>query len=102
MFERKHEPLIPHTAFLMRLLHNAAVAGLLVLFSWGLGILGYHYFEGLPFLDAMLDSAMLLGGIGPVGQLHTAGGKVFASFNALYCGLVLIIAVGILFALAES
>ncbi len=80
MFERRREPLLSRTAFLLRLLRNAAVAGLLVLFSWGLGIAGYHYFEGLPFLDAMLDSAMLLGGMGPVGPLHTAGGKVFASF----------------------
>jgi len=98
MFETRHEPLISRHAFLFRLFRNAAAAAGIVAFSWGLGIAGYHHFEGRSFVDAMLDSAMLLGGMGPVGELHTTAGKVFASFYALYCGLVLIVAVGILFA----
>ena len=98
MFESRHQPLISRAAFLARLLRNAAFSFGLVAFSWGIGMAGYHHLEGMPWVDAMLNSAMLLGGMGPVGELHTTAGKVFASFYALYCGLVLIVAVGILFA----
>ena len=98
MFESRHQPLISRAAFLARLLRNAAFVIGLVAFSWGLGMARYHHLEGMSWLDAMLNSAMLLGGMGPVSELHTGGGKVFASFYALYCGLVLIVAVGILFA----
>jgi hypothetical protein len=98
LYESSHEPLLSRPAFLFRLLKNAAAASGLVAFSWGLGILGYRHFEGMAWVDATLNSAMLLGGMGPVGELRTTGGKLFASFYALYCGLVLIVAVGILFA----
>jgi len=98
VYEKRHQPLLPFPAFILRLLWNAAAALGLAAFSWGLGMAGYRHFEGMSWLDAMLNSAMLLGGMGPTSELHTRGGKVFASFYALYCGLVLIVAVGILFA----
>ncbi len=67
----------------------------LVLVSLLFGMLGYRAFEGLPWPDAFLNAAMLMGGMGPVDLLHTEAGKIFAGIYALYCGMVLIIAVGI-------
>ncbi len=58
-------------------------------------MLGYRTFERLPWSDAFLNAAMLMGGMGPVDLLHTEAGKIFAGIYALYCGMVLIIAVGI-------
>ena len=52
-------------------------------------------FEGLSFVDAFLNSSMLMGGMGPVNQLQTDAGKVFAGFYALYCGLIELVAIGI-------
>jgi hypothetical protein len=98
VYESRRDPLLPRPAFILRLLRNAAAALGIVGFSWGLGMAGYRIFEGMSWLDAMLNSAMLLGGMGPTSELHTSGGKIFASFYALYCGLVLIMAVGVLFA----
>ena len=60
-----------------------------------IGMAGYHYFEGMPWIDAFVNSAMLMGGMGPVSELHTDAGKLFAGLYALYCGLVVIIAIGI-------
>ena len=58
-------------------------------------MLGYIAFEGYSWVDSFLIASMLMGGMGPVGELHTAAGKVFAGFYALYCGLVELVAVGI-------
>lgn len=63
-----------------------------------MGVLGYHVFEGLDWLDALVNASMLLGGMGPVSELHTVAGKLFASFYALYSGMIFLIAVGVLFA----
>jgi hypothetical protein len=71
-----------------------AVGGSLILGMWG-----YWYFEGMHWIDAFLNAAMLLGGMGPVEpQLHTTGGKLFAGFYALYAGMVVLVAASILVA----
>ena len=70
----------------------------IILGSLTLGVLGYHVLEGLPWLDALLNASMILGGMGPVDALRTNGGKLFASIYALYSGLVVLVAAGILLA----
>jgi hypothetical protein len=63
----------------------------LLALSLGVGMLGYGRFEGLPWIDGFLNSAMLLGGMGPVNPPLTAAGKLFAGIYALYAGLVFIV-----------
>lgn len=60
-------------------------------------MLGYHLLERLPWLDAFLNAAMLLGGMGPVDAPHTPGGKLFAGLYALYAGLVFLVTAAIVF-----
>ncbi len=98
MFENRHQPLLPRSAFLRRFGRYAAAALLLVAVSWLIGILGYHTFEGLSWIDSILNAAMLLGGMGPVNPLHTDAGKLFASFYALFSGMIFLVAVAILMA----
>lgn len=76
-------------------MRHAAVALALLLLSLLLGMAGYAYFERLPWRDAFLNSAMLMGGMGPVDAPHTDGGKVFAGLYALYAGLLFLIIAGI-------
>jgi hypothetical protein len=97
MYERHKEPLAPRAAFVRRLARHAAIAVGVVTGSLALGVLGYHGLEGLPWIDALLNAAMILAGMGPVSDLHTAGGKLFASFYALYSGLVFLVVAGLLF-----
>jgi hypothetical protein len=79
------------------LLHFLGAAGL-VLVSLLIGIAGYMHYEQLPWRDAFLNAAMLLGGMGPVESPQTPGGKLFAGFYALYAGLVFLVAIAIVIA----
>jgi hypothetical protein len=97
MYEHRSEALISHGAFLRRLANHGGIALALIVCSLGIGMLGYHILEGLPWLDALVNASMLLGGMGPVDQLHTAAGKLFASFYALYSGLIFLVVAGLLF-----
>jgi hypothetical protein len=98
MYERHHQALIPRRVFYRRLARNAGFALLLLGGSLALGVLGYHFSEGIPWIDSLLNASMLLGGMGPVTELHTTAGKLFASFYALYSGIVFLIGAGLLFA----
>ena len=98
MFEHHRQPLLPRRAFLVRLGRFAGAALLLVTVSWLIGILGYRALEGLSWVDAILNAAMILGGMGPVNPLHTDAGKLFASFYALFSGIVFLVSVGVLIA----
>jgi hypothetical protein len=60
-------------------------------------MIGYHMLEQLPWIDAFLNAAMLLGGMGPVNAPVSAAGKLFAGCYALYAGLVFIITAGLMF-----
>ena len=73
-----------------RLLGHLAAACVLLLGSVAIGMAGYMHFERLSALDAFLDTAMLLGGMGPVHIPVTDAGKLFAGFFALYAGIVFI------------
>ena len=94
-FERHHEKLLPRRLFLRRLAKFALISLFLVLVSLVIGMVGYHVFEGYSWVDSFLNSAMLMGGMGPVGVLHTTSGKVFAGIYALYCGFIELVAIGI-------
>ncbi len=98
MFEHHNQPLAPRRLFLIRMARYAAIALAIMAGSLGLGILGYHYLEGLPWIDSLVNASMLLGGMGPVDALHTPAGKVFASFYALYSGIVFLVVAGLLVA----
>jgi len=95
MFEQRHESLLPRQLFLRRVGRFAAVALVLVAVSWFIGILGYHFIEGFSWIDSVLNAAMILGGMGPVNELHTDAGKLFASFYALFAGIVFLVSVGV-------
>ncbi len=64
--------------------------------SLGLGMAGYMYFEKLSLADAFLNTAMLLGGMGPVNAPQTTDGKIFAGVFALYAGLIFIVSGAVL------
>jgi hypothetical protein len=98
MYEHREEQILPLRAFLRRILRHAGIAGLLVVGSLFIGMLGYASFEHLKWLDAFLNAAMLLGGMGPVETPRTPGGKLFAGLYALYSGMVFLVVASILLA----
>jgi hypothetical protein len=87
VYESKHQPPVPATRFARRLLAHLGVALALLVVSLAIGMVGY----------AFLNSAMLLGGMGPVNPPQTTSGKVFAGLYALYAGLVFIVTAALVF-----
>jgi len=98
MFEHKDEKLISRQLFYNRLFIAVCWALLIISASLLVGVAGYHYIERLPWIDALLNASMILGGMGPVDPMKTELGKLFASFYALYSGLLLIGLIGFLLA----
>ncbi|MBI5166377.1 MAG: hypothetical protein HY998_01370 [candidate division NC10 bacterium] len=98
MYERHHQPLLPKEAFIRRQAVHASLAAAIVVGSLLLGIVGYHLAEGLSWIDSFVNAAMILGGMGPVNELHTNVGKLFAGFYALFSGIVFLLGVAVLFA----
>lgn len=66
--------------------------------SLSLGSLGYHYLGELSWIDALLNAAMILTGMGPVDRMPSTSGKLFAAGYALYSGVAFISMVGVLVA----
>lgn len=97
-FERRHEPLLPRRIFYRRVLTFFIFSVVIIGCSLGLGILGYHFTENLSWIDSLLNASMILGGMGPVDPIQTVAGKLFASFYALFSGMVFLVAVGVLIA----
>ena len=97
MYESRRQAPLSLRRFTRRLALHALFAASLLAGSLAFGVIGYHMFEDLPWLDALLNAAMLLGGMGPVDAPLTPAGKVFASVYALYCGLVFIAMAALLF-----
>jgi hypothetical protein len=98
MFEHRSKPLLQWTEFIKRMMFFAFLSSGFVMFSLFAGMIGYRIFEKFSWVDAFVNAAMLMGGMGPVNELHTDAGKIFAGAYSLYCGLVFIIAVGFLVA----
>jgi hypothetical protein len=98
MYEHASEPLLPRPAFVRRVIRHAGGAAALLLGSLLAGMLGYAVLDGLNPVDAFLNAAMILGGMGPVDPLRDNAAKVFAGIYALYSGVVFLVAVGVVFA----
>jgi len=98
MYEHRSRPLLSEIEFLFRVLRHGFLAAAVVFVALGIGILGYHGFEGMPWIDATLNASMILGGMGPVNPLTTESGKLFASAYALFSGVVFIGIMGIILA----
>jgi hypothetical protein len=65
---------------------SVIVAGSLVLGMWG-----YHLFARESWLDAFVNAAMLLGGMGQVGTIDSESGRLFSGLFALYAGMVFLV-----------
>lgn len=84
--------------FVRRILAHAAIAIALVAVSLAIGVAGYHFLAGLSWVDAFLNASMILGGMGPVGEIPGEGGKIFASLYALYSGIAFLAVSAVLIA----
>jgi hypothetical protein len=90
----------PHRTWplIRRMMSGGAALLPVVILTLYAGMAVYHYVEGLDWSDSFLNSAMLLGGMGPVNAIHTTLGKWLLGFYALFAGLVFLVLAGIMLA----
>ncbi|MDX1937458.1 MAG: hypothetical protein SFU21_10070 [Flavihumibacter sp.] len=98
MYEHKKQPLANKQIYYQRFLKNLIVAMGILAACLLLGVLGYHYTDDIEWLDALHNASMILSGMGPVVTIHSAAGKWFSSFYALFSGVVFITNIGIILA----
>jgi hypothetical protein len=98
VFEHHKEPLASQSIFARRMVRFGLFAAGIILLSLSIGILGYHYIVKLPWIDSLLNASMLLAGMGPVSEtkLESTPEKLFASFYALFSGIVFLVSVGVI------
>ncbi len=98
MYEHRKQPLASAATFYQRILKNILVALFIMLICLLIGVLGYHYTAGIPWLDSLHNASMILSGMGPVVVITTEGGKWFSSAYALFSGIIFITNVGVILA----
>jgi hypothetical protein len=98
VFEHRAHPLLPRKAFYQRMARSFTVGCSLLAVGLGIGMSGYHFLEGLDWLDAFVNAAMILSGMGPLAPLQTSAGKLFAGCYALSSGLLFLTVAGIILA----
>jgi len=92
------DALSPRDVFLSRIRRAGTYALALVGMTLAVGMIGYHELEDISWLDSFHQSALLLSGMGPVVEINSVAGKLFDGIYALFCGIILLAATGLLFA----
>jgi hypothetical protein len=98
MFEHKNQKLLPWPKFVGRMALWFLLAFGVVAAALAIGVLGYHYIARLAWIDAVLNAAMILDGMGPVATMEDTPAKLFAAAYALFSGVVFLSAMSIVFA----
>jgi hypothetical protein len=97
-FEHRSQKVISRHKFATRMVMAVGLWGALTAIGLTIGMVGYAYFEGMSVVDAYVNAAMILSGMGPLGELKTTGGKIFAGSYAILSGLIIVIATGFVLA----
>jgi len=95
-YERRADDLAPRSIFIQRIIGSLGIALAVIAVGLSVGILGYHFIAGFNWVDSLLEASMILGGMGPVKELHDDTAKIFASIYALFSGLIVIALMGIM------
>jgi hypothetical protein len=98
MYEHKKQALAPLSVFYKRVLYNLFIVCMMLGICLTIGILGYHYTDGIAWIDSLHNASMILSGMGPVVEIKSNCGKLFSSFYALFSGVAFITNIGILLA----
>lgn len=96
-FEHKKQKVADVNVFVKRVIRYMLFAFVLIVFSVGIGTLGYKYFGAPSWVDAFHMACMILTGMGPVIPLDTDAAKLFSSFYALYSGVAFLTCTAVFF-----
>lgn len=89
---------LPHRShYISSLLKSFGVSMFIISVSLGIGVVGYHYFFNISWLDSLVNASMILTGMGPVDKAETDGAKIFSSIYAIYSGVAFLTSVAVIF-----
>ncbi len=94
-YEKRHERVLSLPRFVKRLLLSLVFSSAILSLALFIGVLGYHHFAAISWVDSILNASMILTGMGPVSPMPTDGAKIFASLYALFSGLVFVTVMGV-------
>jgi hypothetical protein len=98
MFEHRDEPVISRRRFAFRVAASLGIGVAINALAIVIGAVGYHALEGIDWLTACVNAAMVVTGNGLVTQLHTSGGKVFSIVDAILGVLVFMLVASVVLA----
>ena len=98
MYEHRHQRLLTRAEFALRVVSHFAIGIAAIGAALAIGMAGYHWIAGFGWVDSFLNASMILGGMGPIGDLPNDAAKIFAGFYALFAGLFFIAMLGLLLA----
>ena len=93
MTKRKQLP--SRGQFALKIARSICYASIMITISLGIGVVGYHSFANLPWVDSLLNASMILAGMGPVDPMQTYAGKLFASFYCLFSGIAFLTTIAV-------
>ena len=94
----RNKNILPPKEFAKRVVRYSVFSICLLIFSIGIGILGYHFIGKLGWIDSIYNASMILTGMGPVNEMTTDAAKLFASIYAIFSGVVFLSTVAVFFA----
>jgi len=97
MINNRKNNILSKRDFAKRMLRYFMFSSILMIFSLGIGVVGYHITADLGWIDSLLNASMILTGMGPVDRLTNDSAKVFVSFYSLFSGVAFLSTVGIFF-----
>ena len=97
MFEHHRSPLLPFGSFRYRVIKSILLGIFCLLLTISIGMIGFHHFEEISWLEAYLEASMIYGGMGTVFHIETWQGKVFGGTYAILCPFMLFTSISIFF-----
>ena len=98
MFENANQPLLSRRRFVKRLAFNLLLSMFVISICLLIGVFGFHLINGNSWIDSLHNASMLLGGMGPVVEMHSDKAKLFSSAYAMFSGVIFITNIGLLLA----
>lgn len=96
MFESRRHRLVSSDVFAWRMFKTLMLTFAIIAAALSIGVVGYHYLARFNWVDSILNASMILGGMGPVGELPNDDARLFASAYAIFSGLVIISVMGLM------
>ncbi|MBV6274122.1 two pore domain potassium channel family protein [Alcaligenaceae bacterium CGII-47] len=95
MYESKDQAILSTERFVRRMVLHVLYALLLIALTLLVGMAGHLWLEPPGWHDALLNTALIVGGIGPYILPETVAGKIFFSLYSIFVGLVFMATLGL-------